>query len=120
VATTQLHIINEYSERNTFNNTRGTNNIDLTITDNLLKHVSDWEISEEESIAGHNYIRFKLSTKTGNNNFNTAKYSNANFVVREDTLHLFDNMLLQEMQKYETVTKIIVDAGQLIPTYLTK
>jgi len=29
-------------------------------------------------------------------------------------------MLLQEMQKYDIVTKNTVDAGQLIPTYLTK
>jgi len=79
----------------------------------LLKHVLDWEISEEESLADHNYIKFKLSTKRGNNKFKTAKYSNAKYVVREDKLHLFDNMLLQEMQKYDIVTKNIVGAGAI-------
>jgi len=68
---TQLNTINEYSERNTFNNTRWVSNIDLTITNNnLLKHVLDWEISEEESLADHNYIKFKLSTVKGYNNIN--------------------------------------------------
>ena len=72
LAATQLHIINECSERNTFNNTRGVSNIDLTITKyNLLKHVLDWEICEEESLADHNYIKFNLSTKKGYNKINT-------------------------------------------------
>ena len=104
------YIISEYSERNTFNNTRGASNIDLTITDNLLKYVLDWEISDEENLADQLY---KIPTKheKRNNNFNTAKYSNAKFVVREDKLHLFDNMFLQEIQKYDIVTKNIVDAG---------
>jgi hypothetical protein len=73
---THLHIINEHSERNIFSNTRGVSNIDLTITNNnLLKHVLDWEISEEESLADHNYIRFKLSTKKGYNNINADKFN---------------------------------------------
>ena len=64
MAATQLHIMNEYSEGNIFNNTRGVSNIDRTITNyNLLKHILDWEISEEESLANHNYIKFNLSTK---------------------------------------------------------
>ena len=58
--------MNEYSEGNIFNNTRVVSNIDLKITnDNLLKHVLDWEISEEESLADHNYIKFNLNTKNG-------------------------------------------------------
>ena len=111
---TQLHIINEYSERNTFNNTRGVSNIDLTITNNnLLKHVLDWEISEEESLADHNYIKFKLSMGKGYNNINTDKYSNTKFYIREDKLHLFDNKLVQEMQRFDTGTRNIADAVAL-------
>ena len=75
LAATQLHIINEYSERCTFNNTRGASNIDLTITNNnLLKHVLGWEISEEDSLADHNYIKFKISTKREENNKQTQQY----------------------------------------------
>ena len=66
LAATQLHIINEYSEGNIFNNTRRVSNIDRTITNyNLLKHILDWKISEKESLADHNYIKFNLSTKNG-------------------------------------------------------
>jgi hypothetical protein len=55
LAATHLHIINEYSVGITFNNTRGASNIDLIITNNnLLKHILDWEISEEDSLADHN------------------------------------------------------------------
>jgi hypothetical protein len=82
---THLHIINEHSERNTFSNTRGVSNIDLTITNNnLLKHVLDWETSEEESLADHNYIKFKLSTNKGYNKINANKFNNTKFYIRED------------------------------------
>jgi hypothetical protein len=111
----QLHIINEYSERYTFNNRRGVSNIDLTINNNnLLKHALDWEISEEESLADHNYIKFKLSTEKGyNSNRNTDKYSNPKFYIREDKFHLFDTKLVQEMQKFDTGTKNIADSEAL-------
>jgi hypothetical protein len=111
---THLHIINEHSERNTFSNTRGVSNIDLTITNNnLLKHFLDWEISEEESLADHNYIKFKLSTKKGYNNINADKFNNTKFYIREDKLHLFDNKLVQEMQKFDTGTRNIAGVEAL-------
>ena len=46
----QLFIMNEESEMNTFQSSRGSSNIDLTINNNkLLKEVQEWKISEEES-----------------------------------------------------------------------
>jgi hypothetical protein len=114
LVSTHLHIINEHSERNTFSNTRGVSNIDLTITNNnRLKHVLDWEISEEESLADHNYIKFKLSTKKGYNKINTDKFNNKKFYIQEDKLHLFDNKLVQEMQTFDTGTRNIVGAEAL-------
>jgi len=95
-------------------NIRGVSNIDLIITNNnLLKHVLDWEISEEESLADHNYIKFKLSMGKGYNNINTDKYSNTKFYIREDKFHLFDNKLVQEMQRFDTGTRNIADAVAL-------
>jgi len=42
--------MNEESEMNTFQSSRGSSNIDLTINNNkLLKEVQEWKISEEES-----------------------------------------------------------------------
>jgi hypothetical protein len=46
----QLFIINEESEMNTFQSSRGFSNIDLTISNNkLMKEVQEWKIGEEES-----------------------------------------------------------------------
>ena len=43
-----IYITNEESERTTFQNRRGSSNIDLTIVNNLLlKALKNWEISEE-------------------------------------------------------------------------
>ena len=53
----QLHIMNESSTNTTFANRIGKSNIDLTlITSNLLRRISDWEISEEGSNSYHRII----------------------------------------------------------------
>jgi hypothetical protein len=55
----QLFIINEKSEMTTFQNSRGSSNIDLTISNSkLLKEVQEWKISEEESCSDHKIIQF--------------------------------------------------------------
>jgi hypothetical protein len=46
----QLHIMNEPSANTTFESRTGKSNIDLTlITSNVLRRISDWKISDEES-----------------------------------------------------------------------
>jgi len=61
IASKQLHITNEISERSTFHNSKGSSNTDLTITnDKLISDVIGWEISTEESISDHNYLKIKL------------------------------------------------------------
>jgi len=60
-----LHVMNEESERTTFQSRRGRSNIDLTIVNNqLLKKLNDWEISEDESYSDHNIIKFKIGNGT--------------------------------------------------------
>jgi exonuclease III len=47
--------MNEESEQTTFQNRRGSSNIDMTIVNNhLLNALKNWEISEEESCSDHN------------------------------------------------------------------
>jgi hypothetical protein len=47
--------------RKVFSNTRGSCNIDLTIANNnLIAAVSGWEISAEESLSDHNYLKYKI------------------------------------------------------------
>ena len=59
VASNQPHIINEDSPRRTFQSTRGSSNIYLTIVSNsILADIKDWEISEEESASNHNILKY--------------------------------------------------------------
>ena len=52
----QLFIKNEKSEIKTFQSSRGSSNIHLTISNKLLKEIQDWKISEEESCSDHKII----------------------------------------------------------------
>jgi len=78
VASNQLHIINEDSPRRTFQSTRGSSNIDLTIVNNsMLADTKDWEISEEESSSDHNILKFRInfeSDKTNKRNTPGLRY----------------------------------------------
>jgi hypothetical protein len=67
LASSDLHIINEDSERRTFQNNKGSSNIDLTmVSSNLLTDVSEWEISTEESLSDHNNLKYKLRKRSIN------------------------------------------------------
>jgi len=69
LASIQLHIINEESERFTYHNIRGSSNIDLTITNkNLIVAVNDWEISAEESYSDHNFFKYNTGLANSFNN----------------------------------------------------
>ena len=62
VAGYQLHIINEDSPRKTFQTSRGSSNIDLTIVNNqMLADIKNWEISEEEIASDHNILKFSIN-----------------------------------------------------------
>jgi hypothetical protein len=74
----QLFIMNEESKMNIFQSSRGSSNVDLTISNNrLLKEVQEWKIGEEESCSDHKIIQFYIGQynvhQTGNN-FQCIKY----------------------------------------------
>jgi hypothetical protein len=74
IASKQLHIINEISERSTFHNSWGSSNIDLTITNGkLISDVIGWEISSEESLSDHNYLKYKICVGGTNSQKTTTK-----------------------------------------------
>ena len=57
----QLYIMNEVSTNTTFTNRIGNSNIDLTlINSQLLRRVSGWEISDEESNSDHSIIKYVI------------------------------------------------------------
>jgi hypothetical protein len=63
--------MNEESEMKTFQSSRGSSNMELTIGNNkLLKEVQELKISEEESCSDHKILQFCIGQqniqKTGN------------------------------------------------------
>ena len=58
---TTLHILNEDSNITTYLSSRGSSNIDLTVTSNpILRAVEDWEVSNQESCSDHSFIKFAV------------------------------------------------------------
>ena len=82
----------------TFHNSRGTSNIDLTITNNnLIADMHEWEISEEESCSDHNFLKYKIGK--ANNYKNEYNYQGIRYVVKEEKCYEYDRKLVQEIQK---------------------
>ena len=49
--------MNEPSKKTTFENRVGKSNIDLTlVTNKLIRRITDWKISDEESNSDHSII----------------------------------------------------------------
>jgi hypothetical protein len=62
LASNQLHIITEESERTTFHSSREQSNIDITITDSkMLAAIENWGIPDKESASDHNIITFLIT-----------------------------------------------------------
>ena len=79
----QLHIMNEPSTNTTFAKRIGNSNIDLTlITSNLLRRISDWEISEEESNSDHSIINYAIRTDISHKN--NIKMMGQKFIVNAE------------------------------------
>jgi hypothetical protein len=87
ITSKNLYIMIEKSELTTFQNRRGSSNIDLTIVNNeLLKPLKNWEISEEESCSDHNIITFGLGQNT---HYDTAYNHTADrYVVTGENLRI--------------------------------
>jgi hypothetical protein len=82
VASYQLHIINEDSPRKTFQSSRGSSNIDLTIVNNqMLPDIKNWEISEEESASDHNILKFSINFE--NDKTNKSNTTGLRYVIKE-------------------------------------
>ena len=61
ISSKPLQIMNEPSTKTTFENRIGKSKIDLTIvTSNLLRRITDWKISEEESNSDHSIINYEI------------------------------------------------------------
>ncbi|KAI4472524.1 hypothetical protein M0802_016736 [Mischocyttarus mexicanus] len=76
----QLHVINKASENYTFDNTRGQENIDVTVVScNCLRLIRKWRVHSSETTSDHNLITFIIKTSSNvifrlkNSRFNVKK-----------------------------------------------
>jgi hypothetical protein len=90
--------MNDESELTTYNNRRGSSNIDLTITNNqIIKNLKHWEISMEESCSDHNLIKYTIEQE---NKYGIQyNYTGKRYVTTEEKYILFDSKLKEEIAK---------------------
>jgi len=104
----QLHKMNEESDYTTFRSGRGTSNIDLTVISNqLLRAVVEWEISDQESCSDHSIIRYAIGQGKGNRtefNFHDVRY-----IVQKGNIEKFQENLFRLAQK--KICKINKEGG---------
>jgi hypothetical protein len=99
ISSKQLHIMNDPSTKTTFENRIGKSNIDLTIlTSNLLRRMTEWKISEEQSNSDHSIINY--DSKTGDNHKNNNKIMEQKHKVnegnKENTRRTVESMLVKQ------------------------
>jgi hypothetical protein len=119
LASKQLHIIDEESDWFNFNNSRGSSNKDLTIiNNNLLAPVSGWEISAEESLSNHNYLKHTIGVGGANRRNSDNKCQSIKYILKENKVHEFDRKLFQEMCKMAN-NKNIEGGAEELDKYLS-
>jgi exonuclease III len=90
----QLYILNEESLNTTFRNRRGVSNIDLTIiTNQLLRTVAQWKISDEESSSDHNIIKYVIGQ--GDSKRETVDFQDARYLFKNEKYATFQENLRQ-------------------------
>ena len=81
----QLHILKEDSNLTTYLSSRGSSNIDLTVTSNsILREVEDWEVSNQESRSDHNFIKFAIRQVS----YRRSKHENheVRYIIRREDI----------------------------------
>jgi len=75
IISNQLFMLKEPSTKTTFANRIGKSNIEWTLaTNNVLRRITDWSISDEESNSDHTIILYAIKTrKNHKNNTNTKE-----------------------------------------------
>jgi len=99
----QLHIMNEESTFTTFRGSRGSSNIDLTVISNqLLRAVEEWEISEQESCSDHSIIKF--ATGQGKGHRIKLDSQEVRYIVKREYVDIFQGNLLQLLEEKLSMT----------------
>ena len=102
LASLQLHILNEDSNLTTYLSSRGSSNIDLTVTSNsILRAVEEWEVSDQESCSDHSYIKFAIRQDSQHRSMqdnHEVRY----IIKREDMVNFQGNLITLLEEKYGT------------------
>jgi len=93
----RLHIVNEDSGLTTFESTRGTSNLDLTVADSTMgKLIHMWHCSEQESFSDHRYNTFCIEKHKAiiyDYNYNGVKY-----ITSEEGFKQFEDNFIKEIK----------------------
>jgi UDP-2,3-diacylglucosamine pyrophosphatase LpxH len=100
----QLYILNKESLNTTFRNRRGVSNIDLTIiTNQLLRTVAQWEISDQEISSDHKTIKYVIGH--GDSNRVSVDFQDARYLVKKEKYAIFEENLRQLAKRTLRVTQ---------------
>ena len=94
----RFYIMNEESVNTTFRNRRGTSKVHLTIISNqLLRTVVEWEISEQESCSDHSIIKYAIGQGTSHRKI--VNFQDVRYVVKIENYANLQGNLIQLAKK---------------------
>ena len=89
--------MNEPSANTTFESRTGKSNIDLTlVTSNVLRRISDWKISDEESNSDHSIINYDIRTAMSHNN---TKPTGQKFTVNAKSMETYQRNIRRTVER---------------------
>jgi hypothetical protein len=88
--------MNEPSANTNFESRTGKSNIDLTlVTSNILRRISDWKISDEESNSDHKIINYDIRTAKSLNTKTTGK----KFTVNAENMEKYQENICRAVER---------------------
>ncbi|KAI4475452.1 hypothetical protein M0802_015150 [Mischocyttarus mexicanus] len=98
----RLHVINKYSGNFTFDNTRGQENIDITVaSSNCYRKIHKWKVHNSETTSDHNLITFQIETSTND----VVITKNNRFNVKKANWEKYGNNLMNTVQTFSATNK---------------
>jgi len=92
-----LNIVNLRTEP-TFETTRGSSYVDLTIVNNqLLRRVTDWTCCIQESCSDHKILSFNLGMDRQDNSINNTEYMGLLYIIKNEDYGKFEAILASNM-----------------------
>jgi hypothetical protein len=116
-----LNIVNVRSEP-TFETTRGSSYVDLTIVNNqLIRRVTDWTCGIQESCSDHKILTFNLGMVRQDKTFNNTDYFGLRYIIKNEDFAKFEATLAAKLttkfnceNNKECLEKIVVRQNKLL------